>query len=69
MQAKYTVESESDFSKMFNGLKDVNAWYALERLTKSLQQEICEEIDREIIKKLKEGMQFTCPSSSDSSSC
>ena len=69
MQAKYTVESESDLSKLFNGLKDVNAWYAFERLTKSLQQEICEEIDREIIKKLKEGVQSTCPSSSDSSSC
>lgn len=69
MKAKYTVESESDFSKMFNGTKDVNAWYALERLTNSLQQEMCEEIDREIIKKLKEGWQFTCPSSSDSSSC
>lgn len=68
MNAKYTVESESDFSKMFD-TKDVNAWYALERLTKSLQNEICEEIDREIIKKLKEGVQFTCPSSSDSSSC
>lgn len=68
MNAKYTVESESNFSKMFD-TKDVNAWYALKRLTKSLQQEICEEIDREIIKKLKEGLQFTCPSSSDSSSC
>ena len=69
MQAKYTVESESNFSKMFNGLKDVNMWYALERLTTSMQHEICEEIDREIIKKLKEGLQVTCPSSSDSSSC
>lgn len=69
MQVKYTVESESDFSKMFNGTKDVIAWYALERLTKSLQQEVCEEIDKEIIKKLKEGLQFICPSSSGSSSC
>ena len=69
MKAKYTVESESDFSKMFNGTKDVNVLYALEHLTKSLQYEICEEIDREIIKKLREGVQFTCPSSSDSSSC
>jgi len=58
MQAKYTVESESNFSKMFNGLKDVNMWYALERLTTSMQHEICEEIDREIIKKLAQQCVF-----------
>lgn len=52
MNAKYTVEYESDFSKMFNSIKDVNVWHAFERLTKSLQNEICEEIDRETLKKL-----------------
>ena len=65
MQAQYSESSKDD---LFD-TKDVNAWYAVEQLLKPLQQEICEEIDREIIKKLKEGVQFTCPSSSDSSSC
>ena len=63
MNATYTVESESDFSKMFNDVKDVNAWFALERLVKSLQREMCEEIDREIIENLKREAQITCASS------
>lgn len=49
MNAKYTIESKSDLSKMFNSVKDVNAWYAVERLTKSLQYEMCNEIDKEIL--------------------
>lgn len=48
MQATYTEESANNISD----IKDVNAWYALEQMLKPLQQEICEEIDREILKKL-----------------
>ena len=48
MQATYTEESANNLY----GTKDVNAWYALEQMLKPLRQEICEEIDREILEKL-----------------
>lgn len=37
---------------MYYEQKDVNAWFMFKQMTSKLQQEICEEIDREIIKKL-----------------
>lgn len=69
MQATFSYETVEDMKSMYYDHKNVNTWYMFEKMTNGLQQEICEEIDREIIKKLKEGVQFTCPSSSDSSSC
>lgn len=69
MQATFSYESMEDMKSMYYEQKDVNTWFLFEKMTSNLQQEMCEEIDREIIKKLKEGVQFTCSSSSDSSSC
>ena len=48
MQATYSKTSKDDL----HGTKDVNARYALEQMLKPLRQEICEEIDREILEKL-----------------
>lgn len=67
MQATFSYESMEDMKSMYYEQKDVNTWFAFENMLKTLQQEICEEIDREILKKLKEGVQVTCPSSSVSS--
>lgn len=69
MQATFSYESVEDMKSMYFEQKDVNTWFLFEKMTSNLQEEICEEIDREILKKLKEGVQFTCPSSSDSYSC
>ena len=66
MQATFSYESIEDMKTMYYEQKDVNAWLMFRKMTSNLQKEICEEIDREIIKKLKEGVQFTCSSSSDS---
>ena len=66
MQATFSYESMEDMKTMYYEQKDVNTWFMFRKMTSNLQQEICEEIDREIIKKLKEGVQFTCSSSSDS---
>ena len=52
MQATFSYESAEDMKSMYYEQKDVNTWFAFENMLKSLQQEICEEIDREIIKKL-----------------
>ena len=41
-----------DMKSMYYEQKDVNTWFAFENMLKTLQQEICEEIDRDIIKKL-----------------
>lgn len=67
MQATFSYES--DFFQLYDS-KDVIAWYKLQRFTKSLQQEMCEEIDREIIENLRREVQLTCapPSVSSSSS-
>ena len=69
MQATFSYESVEDMKSMYYEQKDVNTWFMFRKMTTHLQEEICEEIDREILKKLKEGVQFTCPSSSDSYSC
>ena len=66
MQATFSYESMEDMKTMYYEQKDVNTWFMFKKMTSNLQREICEEIDREIIKKLKEGVQFTCSSSSDS---
>lgn len=49
MQATYSETSKDDLSNA----KDVNTWYALEQFLKQIQQEMCEEIDRETLKKLE----------------
>lgn len=49
MQATYSETSKDDLSNA----KDVNAWYAVEQFLKQIQQEMCEEIDRESLKKLE----------------
>lgn len=69
MQATFSYESVEDMKSMYYEQKDVNTWFMFRKMTTHLQEEICEEIDREILKKLKEGVQFTCPSSSDFYSC
>lgn len=68
MQATFSYESVEDMKSMYFEQKDVNTWFLFEKMTSNLQQEMCEEIDREIIKRLKEEAQLTC-SSSDSYSC
>ena len=52
MQATFSYESTEDMKSMYYEQKDVNTWFAFENMLKTLQQEICEEIDRDIIKKL-----------------
>lgn len=52
MQATFSYESMEDMKSMYYEQKDVNTWFAFENMLKTLQQEICEEIDRDIIKKL-----------------
>ena len=52
MQATFSYESAEDMKSMYYEQKDVNAWFMFKKMTSKLQQEICEEIDREIIKKL-----------------
>lgn len=52
MQATFSYESMEDMKSMYYEQKDVNAWFMFKQMTSKLQQEICEEIDREIIKKL-----------------
>lgn len=69
MQATFSYESMEDLKSMYYEQKDVNTWFLFEKMTSSLQQEVCEEIDREIIERLKKEAQFTCSSSSDSYSC
>lgn len=66
MQATFSYESMEDMKTMYYEQKDVNTWFMFRKMTTHLQEEICEEIDREILKKLKEGAQFTCSSSSGS---
>ena len=68
MQATFSYESIEDMKSMYYEQKDVNTWFMFEKMTKNLQQEVCEEIDREIIERLKEEAQLTC-SSSGSYSC
>lgn len=51
MQATFSYESMEDMKSMYYEQKDVNTWFAFKKMTSKLQQEICEEIDREIIKK------------------
>lgn len=68
MQATFSYESVEDMKSMYYEQKNVNTWFLFEKMTSNLQQEICEEIDREIIERLKEEAQLTC-SSSDSYSC
>lgn len=53
MQATFSYESMEDLKSMHFEQKDVNAWYAVEQLLKHFQQEMCEEIDRESLKKLE----------------
>lgn len=65
MQATFSYESVEDMKSMYYEQKNVNTWFLFENMLKPLQQ----EIDREIIKKLKEEAQLTCSSSSDSYSC
>lgn len=52
MQVTFSYESTEDMKSMYYEQKDVNAWFMFKQMTSKLQQEICEEIDREIIKKL-----------------
>lgn len=66
MQATFSYESVEDMKSMYYEQKNVNTWFLFEKMTSNLQQEICEEIDREIIERLKEEAQLTCSSSSDS---
>jgi len=58
VQATFSYESMEDMKSMYYEQKDVNTWFAFENMLKSLQQEICEEIDREIIKKLAQQCVF-----------
>ena len=53
MQATFSYESMEDMKSMYYEQKDVNTWFMFEKMTSNLQEEICEEIDREIIKKIK----------------
>lgn len=53
MQATFSYESMEDLKSMHFEQKDVNAWYAVEQLLKHFQQEMCEEIDKESLKKLE----------------
>ena len=66
MQATFSYESMEDMKSMYFEQKDVNTWFMFKKMTSNLQQEICEEIDREIIERLKKEAQLTCSSSSDS---
>ena len=66
MQATFSYESVEDMKTMYYEQKDVNTWFMFRKMTSNLQKEICEEIDREIIERLKEEAQLTCSSSSDS---
>ena len=68
MQATFSYESMEDMKSMYFEQKDVNTWFMFKKMTSNLQQEICEEIDREIIERLKKEAQLTC-SSSGSYSC
>lgn len=63
MQATFSYESMEDMKSMYYEQKDVNTWFMFKKMTKHLQEEICEEIDREIIERLKKEGQLTCPSS------
>jgi len=58
VQATFSYESMEDMKSMYYEQKDVNTWFAFENMLKHLQQEICEEIDREIIKKLAQQYVF-----------
>ena len=42
-----------DMKSMYYEQKDVNTWFMFEKMTKNLQQEVREEIDIEIIERLK----------------
>ena len=66
MQATFSYESMEDMKTMYYEQKDVNTWFMFRKMTSNLQKEICEEIDREIIERLKEEARLTCSSSSDS---
>ena len=52
MQATFSYESVEDMKSMYYEQKNVNTWLLFEKMTSNLQQEICEEIDREILEKL-----------------
>lgn len=52
MQATFSYESMEDMKSMHYEQKDVNTWFMFKKMTSSLQQEMCDEIDREILKKL-----------------
>ena len=52
MQATFSYESMEDMKSMYYEQKDVNTWFMFEKMTSNLQQEMCDEIDREILKKL-----------------
>lgn len=52
MQATFSYESVEDMKSMYYEQKNVNTWFLFEKMTSNLQQEICEEIDREILEKL-----------------
>lgn len=52
MQATFSYESVEDMKSMYYEQKIVNTWFLFEKMTSNLQQEICEEIDREILEKL-----------------
>lgn len=52
MQSTFSYESVEDMKSMYYEQKNVNTWFLFEKMTSNLQQEICEEIDREILEKL-----------------
>ena len=53
IQATFSYESMEDMKSMYYEQKDVNTWFMFEKMTKNLQQEVREEIDIEIIERLK----------------
>lgn len=66
MQSTFSYESMEDMKSMYYEQKDVNTWFMFEKMTKNLQEEVCKELDREIIERLKKEAQLTCSSSSGS---